>query len=96
MNLYERGKQMLAEREAAIRANGDLPPDTTYGLTEGEHIAGLMLNALQEERDAMLECLRALADRLEGEEGFEIAMNHGFDAELFAIRVMIEQADGDK
>lgn len=95
MNLYERGKQILAEREAAIRAAGNVPPDTTYGLSEGEHIAGLMLNALQEERDAMLDCLKALAARLEGEAGFEIAMENGFDAELFAIRVMIAQAEGD-
>lgn len=56
-NLYFAGRKMAADHDATIEAEGDMPANRDYGLTEAEIAAGAMLNAVMAERDALLAAL---------------------------------------
>ena len=51
-----------------------------------------LLGNARARQDSLVECLQDLSDKLPGDAGMEIAMSHGFDAELYAIRVALAQA----
>lgn len=56
-NLYFAGTERSKKHEAEVLANGDMPADPDYGLTENEIAAAQMLNALMGENAKLLVCL---------------------------------------
>ncbi len=60
-NLYFAGTARAEKRTADVIAQGDMPADPDYGLTENEVAAARMMNALMDENAELLEALERIA-----------------------------------
>lgn len=92
VNLYLAGKAAVAAQEKAVRDRGDLPADASWGLTENESAAAMMMNGMLSQWEAMLTALQQAESFIAGFEGDEL--QEGVDAMLEAIRAAIAKAGG--
>ena len=60
-NLHFAGTAIAEKRTADVLANGDIPADPDYGLTENEIAAARMMNALMDENAELLKALEDVA-----------------------------------